>query len=165
MDVERIIGRLQSCFHEGDPGAEARTLEKSCLEALVGNYRAIGSGDFVGAVASLHGDVEMEIYGPPGTPFVGRWKGLKAVAKAMQANFAQVELQDVEIESVAAQGDSLVLLAHEVGRFRATGKQYDLRWVQWFRFREGKIVHIRELFDTAAVRAAASPSDADVDAL
>lgn len=159
MDVERIIGRLQSCFHEGDPAADSKTLEKSCLDALVGNYRAIGASDFVGAIASLHGDVEMEIYGPPGTPFVGSWKGFKAVAKAMQTNFGLVELEEVEIESVAAQGDSVVLMAHETGRLRSTGKRYRLRWVQWFRFREGKIVHIRELFDTAALLEAAAPSE------
>ena len=66
-------------------------------------------------------------------------------------NFAQVEEQRPETQSVVAQGDTVVVVGREQGRFRPTGRSYDLHWMHQYTFKNGKIVRIRELFDSAAL--------------
>jgi ketosteroid isomerase-like protein len=56
-----------------------------------------------------------------------------------------------------AQGDTVVVLGHEKGRFRPTGRDYELHWVQFFTFRDGKLARFRELADTAAFLDAVKP--------
>jgi ketosteroid isomerase-like protein len=68
-----------------------------------------------------------------------------------------VEEQQPEILAVVAQGAVVVVTARERGRYRATGRSYDLHWVQLFTFRQGKVVRVREVFDSAAMLAAVTP--------
>ncbi len=38
-------------------------------------------------------------------------------------------------------------MAREQGIVRATGQRYDVRWVQEFRFVDGKVSHVHEIID------------------
>jgi ketosteroid isomerase-like protein len=58
-----------------------------------------------------------------------------------------VEDQRPEIRSVTAQGDTVVVIAHERGRVRETGSPYALHWVQLFQFRDGRIARVLEVID------------------
>ena len=66
--------------------------------------------------------------------------------------------QSVQMESVVAQGDKLVVIAQEAGIYRLTGLPYDTRWVHEFRFRDGRIASCREIFDGAGVLMALQPA-------
>ena len=80
------------------------------------------------------------------------------VIEATRQNFALVEEQRPEIQSVVAQGDTVVVLGRETGRFRPTGREYEMHWMHHYTFRGGKIQQIRELFDSAALLRAAAPA-------
>lgn len=88
-------------------------------------------------------EIEMELHGPKNLPINGSWHGLAEVVAAMQRNFGLLAEQQAEILSVVAQGDTVVLLAEERGKIRATDAPYHIRWVQFFTFRENKIVRLR----------------------
>jgi ketosteroid isomerase-like protein len=61
------------------------------------------------------------------------------------------------VEAVIAQGDKVVVVGKERGRFRPTGREYMLHWVYIYTLKEGKIVRVRELLDSSALLEAMRP--------
>jgi len=148
-DVLRFIDDLHGAFRAGDPSVDAKETEHANVRLLQEQYRAIARGDFDAAVALYADDVELEILGPPRNLFVGHWKGRQEVAAALRRNFALVSEQRPEIRALAAQGDTVVLLFRERGRYTG-GLEYDVHCVQWITFRDGKVRKVCELIDSAA---------------
>ena len=146
--VNAFIDDLHRAFHEDDANAAAKNAEAANVRRLQEQYRALARGDFPAFLDHFADDIKMEIIGPDDVPFVGEWSGRQQVAEAVRRNFAMVEDQKPEILSLVAQGDLLVVIARERGRFRATGRAYDVHFVQVFTFRDGKVRHFREIFDS-----------------
>lgn len=113
-----------------------------CLQSL---YQAIARGDLAAFAEMLADDVDLEIFGPPDHPFLGRWRGRQQVADAVRANFAMIDAQEPELQSLVAQGDTVVAIARERGRFRESGQDYHVQWVQVHTFRDGQLVRTRQL--------------------
>jgi ketosteroid isomerase-like protein len=149
---------IDSAYAEADCASGARTLELANLAALKRVYTAIFTGDLAIWRAACQPDMRLEILGTPAVPFVGSWTGLDNVIAATLRNFALLEQQSVQIETVLAQGDKLVVVAHETGLYRLTGVPYDTRWIHEFRFRDGRVASCREFFDGAGVLAALQPA-------
>jgi ketosteroid isomerase-like protein len=147
--VNAFIDDLHRAFHEDDANAAAKDAEAANVRRLQEQYRALARGDFPTFLSCFADDIEMEIIGPDDVPFVGRWSGKQQVAEAVRRNFALVEEQRPKVQTLVAQGDLLVLIAREQGRFRATGRAYDIHFVQVFTFRDGKVAQFRQIFDSA----------------
>jgi len=149
--VAKFIDGLASAFEEGDVGAAMKAAEAANVWRVQESYRAIARGDFAAFFESLAEDVEMEFVGPPHAPFAGRWRGRDEAARAVRENFSQVDEQRPEIQTVVAQGDLVVVVAQERGRFRATGRSYETHWVQIFTFRDGKVARFRQICDNSSM--------------
>lgn len=147
--IEKFVDDLHAAFRAGDPKAADKAAESSCVTVLQGMYLAAAKGDFAAFLDALAEDVEMETFGPPAIPFVGRWKGREAVAEAVARNFSWLDDQQPEVLTVVAQGDTVVVHGHERGRFKPTGRHYAMHWVQVFTVREGRLVQFRQVFDSA----------------
>jgi ketosteroid isomerase-like protein len=152
-----FIDRLLPAYLDGDPTAVAKETEGGNVNRLIGLYRAIERGDFPAALDLFADDMDMEIIGPSSVPISGRWRGKEQIAAALVRNFSLFEDQRPEVQSVVAQGDTVVILGRETGRYRPTGREYELHWVQFFTFRDGKLVRFRELADTAVFLDAVKP--------
>jgi uncharacterized protein len=144
--VTDFLDRLAHAFREGDPHVDHKHAEAENVRLLREQYQAIARGDFDAAFALLADDVDFEVVGPPDGPFLGRWRGRAQVEEAVRTNFARVEDQHPEVQSLVAQGDTVVLIARERGRYRDSGRPYDVHWVQQFTFRDGRIVRVREIY-------------------
>jgi ketosteroid isomerase-like protein len=149
--ADKFITQLSKAFADGDPLAAEKRAEVENLRVLEDQYRAIGAGDFASALAVLAEDVEMEIDCPPVFAFAGRWRGRDAVAEAIGKNFALVADQRPEIESVIAQGDTVVLVGRETGKYRPTDQWYEVRWVHLHTFKHGRVVRFREIVGHAVL--------------
>jgi len=55
---------------------------------------------------------------------------------------------------VVAQGDFVVIVPHEQGRFRATSAPCSVHWVHVVTRRDGKIARLREIVDGYAIEGA-----------
>jgi ketosteroid isomerase-like protein len=55
-----------------------------------------------------------------------------------------MEDQRPEIISLIAQGNTVAVIMREQGRYRPTGKPYDLRGIQLFEFRGGQVARLQE---------------------
>ncbi len=150
----RFIDQLETAFHTGDPESSRKSCESKNVKSLVEQYQAIARGDFQTAIDIWDDEIDFEMIGPSDFLFSGKCRGKQQVAEAVARNFAALEDQEVEIETVVAQGDTIVIFAHEKGRVRATGKSYDCHWVQFFTFANDKVTRFRSLIDSASFREA-----------
>ncbi|WP_406694994.1 nuclear transport factor 2 family protein [Singulisphaera sp. Ch08] len=140
-----FIEQLPLAFRKGDSKVTIKEVEADNLRLLQANYQAIALGDFETFEEMLAEDVDFEILGPLTVPFLGSWQGRKQVAEAVRNHFAMLEEQCPELESVVAQGDTVVVSGRERGRYKETGHDYDVQWVQFHTFFEGKLIHMRQL--------------------
>lgn len=143
--VQQLSQGLQVAFRRGDPSVDAKTIERDHVSLLEQQYRAIGEGRFATTFYdSLAEDVELEILGPPDCPFLGHWTGRDQVYAAVERNFGLIETQLPLIESVVAQGDTVVVIGRETGRYREPAAEYRVAWVQVMTFAGGRIQRLQE---------------------
>jgi ketosteroid isomerase-like protein len=152
----QFIDRLQAAFREGDKNAAGKALEAENVRVIEGVFRAIARKDFDALGGLLADDATFEMVGSGG-PMSARAEGRERVVEAARGNFAQIEDQRPEILSVVAQGDTVVVVGKERGRFRSTGREYEVHWMHQYRLEGGKIVRITELLDSAALLDALKP--------
>ena len=141
---------VSSAFKENDPDSPQRERESAHVRCVQLLYHAIARGAFAESLELVTDDFVLEIFGPPSSPFNGRWQGRDDVLAAMQRNFSMLRDQRPEIESLVAQGDQLIVVARESGQVCETGQTYHVRWMQEFTFANGKIKAVRELIDGGA---------------
>ena len=156
--ANRFVDRVELAFHEGDPLAHAKATEAENVGLLKRQYQAIAAGDFAGALAVLADNAELEIVGPAELPFVGRWRGRDEIGAALSRNFSLLADQEPEIQALVAQGDSIVVVGRERGRYLPTGRSYEIHWVHLFRFAGGQVVSVREVADIAPLLDAMRPA-------
>lgn len=154
---QQFFDTFEAAFQEGDTNLASKSEEAGNVHQVEQLYRILAQGDFTALGELLADDVVFEIIGSSANPFAGYAKGRQQVIDAARHNFSLLEDQQPQIESVVAQGDTVVVMARERGRFAPTGQDYDFYWVQLYTFKEGKLVRIRELADTGALTDVAKP--------
>lgn len=145
-----FFDQITTAFQENDPDVFAKERESGHVRSVQLLYHALARGAFAESLELVTEDFELEIFGPPQSPFNGKWQGRDNVLAAMQRNFGLLEDQRPVIQSVVAQGNMVILTAREEGRVRATGYTYRVQWMQEFTFADGKINKVRELVDGSA---------------
>lgn len=144
---QQFFDSFHTAFQHGDTNVASKSGEADNTRLVEQMYRLIAQSDFKALGGMLADDVVFEVVGSLGNPLVGYTKGRNQVVEAARKNFHLLEDQKPEIQTVVAQGDTVVVMARERGRFAATGKEYDFYWVQFFTFKDGKVIRIRELAD------------------
>jgi ketosteroid isomerase-like protein len=146
-----LLQSVVDAFHRGDPDVQRKDAERANVMRLADEmYAAYLRADLDAILAGMTDDVEWQVVGPPAIPFAGSVQGREAVRQLLSKGFETLEEQRPEVLDVIAQGDTVMVLARETGRFKPTGKTYDLHWVQVFTFRGDKLAKFREYADTAA---------------
>ena len=117
---------------------------------------ARGRGDAAGLAEVLHDEVTNEVLGDPVAfyPLPRLRTGRDAVV-AMHLDFIRfLELIEREFVDMLVDEDGSAAMAILNSRFvnRVTGRSRNLRVSDWLRFKDGRIVEIKQLFDTAALR-------------
>jgi len=150
--MNEFIASVADGFERGDEQLDSKAREKQNVLRVQELYSAILAGDIAGFQAILSEDVEFEIAGPEEVPFSGRAKGRTAAVELVQHNFGQLDSQSPQIEDVLAQGDTVVVVGNERGKLREAEQEYQMTWVQRFRFSGDSITHFLPVFDTASLR-------------
>jgi len=153
--IQRFIEDLSSAFFSGDAEVERKTNEATNVEKLQSLYQNVADGDLNSFIHELHEDIDFENFGPEEIPFVNEAHGPEEVGKALAYNFSLLEDQKPVVNSVIAQGDTVVVFAEEEGKFRETGRDYQMQWVQQFTFKNRKLIKFRQVLDSATLMKAA----------
>lgn len=140
-----FLDRFAEAFREEDANVDTKSAENDNVQIIRGLFQAVMHNDKSAFKNSLSADVEMEIIGPDSVPFRGRWKYPDAVTDAVWNNFAMVESQQTTIVSVIAQGDYVINIATETGKYRKSGESYDYLFVQQFQIKNRLVTRIREI--------------------
>jgi hypothetical protein len=154
MDLQ-FLDTVLPAFRRGDMNVDRKLEEAANIGLMQEVYKAIANHNFDALGPLLAEDAVLEIVGPAGSPMSGVFRGREQVVEAARRNFGMVEEQKPEILSIVAQGDSVIVVGKETGRYRPTGREYEMHWMHEYTFREGKLARVRELLDRAELIRAA----------
>jgi uncharacterized protein len=103
----------------------------------------------------LADSVEWYVPGPRATlPFAGSWRGIAGIAEFERQLNATMRYDRVELRRYLVSGDDVAAIFIGSGVARATGRPFQSEIVRLYTFRDGKVVSVRNFFDTAAYVAA-----------
>ncbi len=113
-------------------------------------YLAAGGGDFAPIAATLDRDVV--IHQPASLPYGGEWRGHAGFEAWMRAFADQWAAMDVTGSELFQAGDGVVSRSHVHARHKPTGRPVDWPLLQYFKFRDGRILELWPFYwDTATL--------------
>jgi ketosteroid isomerase-like protein len=140
--LQPLDATLLQHFVAGDPDAEAKPREKANVACAGRLFGAIVTDNFEAVIDELAEDVQVDLFSPPEFPFVRQAAGREAARAMILHNFSVLTDQQPEILGVTAQGDTMVLVAREVGRIRHSDLPYAVHFVYQINFVDGKAAKI-----------------------
>jgi ketosteroid isomerase-like protein len=143
--LEECAQTYEGLFAEGDPEARSKSLEVRNVAAVKAIVEAVARDDYEALARVVDRDVRLQILAPPDVPFIRNAEGAPAFVDAVRRNFAMLEGQTPVLLSIVAQGEAVVVIVREQGRYVEEGRGYDLHAVQEFVFREGKLARVFEI--------------------
>ena len=143
--VEGFLKGLTQSYATCNPDAAWKEREAANVRRVHDLYAALGNNDVPAFAAGLADDVLVEIIAPPDSPIGGTWQGKQTALLAIAKNFSLFADQKPRPEFVVAREDHVMVIAQETGRYLPTGRPYDIRWMQSFTLRDGRVVHFREV--------------------
>ena len=126
-------------------------MDNSVSHALVDAFfAAYATRDSVKIAPFLDEDVEWAVTGPIDLlPFCGEWHGKRAVmrlfAKSLPAVFDDVRVMR---DQTLIDGDRVAVLIRLFATLHGSGRPVRYRTAQFYRFRSGKVVSFRAVFDS-----------------
>jgi hypothetical protein len=119
-------------------------------------FEAFGRGDVPALLALIDEGAEWVAPGPSAVPYFGERRGREGAAEFFKQLGTEVEFESFEPGDFVAEGERVVVLGHERGRVRRTGKTFDNDWALVFTVRGGKVAAFRVYENTAAIAEAFS---------
>jgi len=95
--------------------------------------------------------------GAPAAPFTRAVNSKKQFERYFQGLLADWEMINYKTGQFIAEGERVAMLGSTAWRNRKTGRVIDTPKADFWTFRDGKVVEFHELYDTAALAAAAQP--------
>ena len=126
---------------------------------LVQQFHALaGAGRFGEALALFADDAVIQFHGPAANPLAGRHAGRAAIERFFGLIGASFEVRHFAAEEFIDAGATVVVLGRERSLVKATGREFDVPWVQVWRTRGGRISALTDFFDTGSMAAALAPA-------
>ena len=91
-------------------------------------------------------------------PWAGTWRGREGIEDFFKTLDAFMDYERFETQEYVADGVAVVCFIAAAGRAIPTGRSFESQIVRVYTFAEGKIVLIRNFYDTAAYERALSDS-------
>jgi uncharacterized protein len=103
----------------------------------------------------LADSVEWWVAGPPDVlPFAGTWRGIDGIAEFERRLSATMRYDRVQLRRYLVSGEDVAAIFNGAGIARASGRPFESEIVRLYTFREGRVVLVRNYYDTAAYVAA-----------
>ena len=112
-------------------------------------YAAMKKGQLDFVLNAIHDDIEFISYSPTKVfPFLGHRRGKPAMAEALHGAVEAYEVLACEPISMVIELKSAAVMVFTRGVSRATGRSVQGVLAHFIRFRDGKIVELREFMDS-----------------
>jgi ketosteroid isomerase-like protein len=155
-EIPQVLG---PAFAAGDGAAEAKERERANVERLGQMVHCISQGRFDALREQLAPDVTYEMVAPRRIPWRRAARGADEVAAAIAENFATLCEQRTQPLSLVSQGDTVMVMAREAGRFVDDGAEYEVLIAQQFTFDdEGRLAQFRSVVGEVGGRGDSEPA-------
>ncbi|MGB7070906.1 MAG: nuclear transport factor 2 family protein [Pyrinomonadaceae bacterium] len=124
--------------------------EESNLRIVQQCYEKFGSGDILGLLSNLSGDIKWLTPAVENSPMAGQRSGLAQVSEFFDLLGKTLDISRFEQLEFVAQDEKVVVLGEFAATVKPTGRSYESEWVHVFHLRDGKITSFQEFFDNAA---------------
>lgn len=115
-------------------------------------YAAFGKANMPAILNQLDEAVDWYFVGrAQDVPFAGQRQGHAQMVDFFATIAATCDILEFGPHEVMALGDHVLALGHEQVRVKATGRIFETDWAHLFTVRGGKVVRVREFYDTAAM--------------
>ena len=126
--------------------------ESENIQVLQDLYAAFGRGDMPGILNLLDENVDWYFNGRSSDiPFAGRWQGHAKIVDFFSTVAQTCEVLEFGPNEIIPMGEHILSLGHERVRAKTTKRVFESDWAHIFTVRDGKIVKLREYYDTAAM--------------
>ena len=139
----RIREQMVEAFHRGDAAVAEKRAELENVHCLGAFYDAMGRGDIDAALGMLADDSSYAIYSGGPQPFRMAGRGRVEVEEGIRRNFGVITFEHIEVGSLSAQGELVMLVLRQRGHWRHNGEEFDERALLEFSFRGGRIIRYR----------------------
>jgi uncharacterized protein len=112
-------------------------------------YAAIRKGQIDFVLNAIHDDIEFISYSPIKVfPFLGHRRGKAAMSEALHGAVGAFEFVACEPVSMVIEAQNAAVMLFTRGVSRVTGRSVQGMLAHFMRFRDGKIVELREFMDS-----------------
>ncbi len=119
-------------------------------------YRAFADGDPAAVLASF--DPEIEWQTPTTLPWSrGHYRSHAEVEEYFASFLAALESAEIEPQRFVAEGETVVAIGEERATSRASGRRFGARFAHVWTIRDGQVVSMEGIIDTATVCQAVIP--------
>ncbi|MDX2167810.1 MAG: nuclear transport factor 2 family protein [Deltaproteobacteria bacterium] len=122
-----LAAKFAECFAQHDAAAAAKSVESRHVATLGAIFTALAHGDFDTAFTYLTPDTSYMLTAAGPICFQMAGEGRSAVQDGMRTNFGAVAYDEIAVDTLVAQGDVIVIIARQRGRWRASGVAFDER--------------------------------------
>ena len=129
------------------------TIEIENTEHVTRIFQAFGRGDVPYILDQLADDARFVSHLEPIVPWAGEFAGRDDVARYFQAIVGAVDVTDHPVNSLVAQGDTVVATGDVTFSVRATGKTGSSSWVYIFKLANGRVQSYDQFNDTGLAEA------------
>ena len=119
-----------------------------------GLYESFKAGDIDAMLGVMAEDIEWQLPEIAGVPFSGKRQGHADIREFFASVAEMQDVEEFELDTVIAQGDTVVVLGHYTWRVKATGRSFSSDFAHAFHMAAGKVGRFQEFLDTAAAAAA-----------
>ncbi|WUH89163.1 nuclear transport factor 2 family protein [Streptomyces sp. NBC_00433] len=127
------------------------------IKELVGKlYDGLAKADVEAIVALFDPSVEIET--PPSLPWSkGSYSGIEGAVAYFTSALEYLEDTGFTVDEVRVDGEWAAAIGDWTGRFRASGGEFNVRFVHFWLFRDGKVVKGSGISDTVGIVRAYAP--------
>jgi uncharacterized protein len=137
--------------------------EQENIQLARDGYREFNEGDINSILNRNTEDTEWVFPGPPDLlPIAGTFRGRDQVARFFTLLGETLEFDSFEAREFVPYGDRVIVIGHDTGKVRATGKTFVEDWVHICTYRDGKLARWQAFADTAQMVADYTPAQATV---
>lgn len=136
--------------------SQTTELTRSSRTVAEGWVAALIRGDLETALTFLAPDVEFINYTPiPGynddMQWIGTYHGREAVLASLKVFARQCEVRHEKLIQLVVDGMEAMAVVHETSVSRATGREFEVEFIQWLTVRDGHIVRWKSYTDPSSI--------------
>lgn len=128
-------------------------IETENAERVAKIFEAFGRGDVGYILDQLADDTRFVSHLDPRVPWAGEYSGKNEVERYFQALGGSVEVADHPVNTLVAQGDTVVAAGDVSFRVRESGKAGASKWVYIFKLANGQVQSYDQFNDTGLAEA------------